>query len=38
MTNEEVKKLDPLDLTEKLFSIASVEKWKNFIKQASQLI
>lgn len=31
---EEVEKIDPLDLVENILAIASVEKWKSFLKLA----
>lgn len=33
-TPEEVEKIDPFDLVQGIFEIASIEKWKSFLKLA----
>ena len=33
-TPEEVEKIDPIDLVKGIFEIASIEKWKSFLKLA----
>lgn len=38
MTAKEVSELDPIDLIEGLFEIASFEKWKDFLSRASKLM
>lgn len=35
---EEVAKLDPVDLVERVLQIADIDKWKSFLSKASQLI
>ena len=38
MTEKEVRELDPEELLDKIFEIASVEKWKSFLSKASQFL
>lgn len=36
ITKEEIACMDPIELIDGIFKIASIEKWKTFIKQALQ--
>lgn len=38
MTEKEVRELDLEELIDKIFEIASVEKWKSFLSKASQFL
>ena len=38
MTEKEVRELDPEELLDKIFEIASVGKWKSFLSKASQFL
>ncbi|WP_195245293.1 hypothetical protein [Clostridium celatum] len=38
MTEMEVRELDPEELIDKIFKVASIEKWKSFLSKASQFL
>ena len=38
MKAEEIGNMDPFDLCEKIYQIADISKWKNFLSKAARLI